>query len=97
MFGSRAAAGCDGKRGTGSHIRAASIDELYDHPIHIGPVRTFAVPAKVPTKLAIWGDRATVLRSGRDTFAPFHRQLPQARVTVEEPAFEAAAVRWARA
>jgi hypothetical protein len=47
--------------------------------------------------LAIWGDRATVLRSGRDTFLPFHRQLPQARVTVEEPAFEAAALAWARA
>ena len=46
--------------------------------------------------LAIWGDRATVLRSGRDSFVPFHRQLPQARVTVEEPAFEAAALAWAR-
>ena len=47
--------------------------------------------------LAAWGDRATVLRSGRETFVPFHRQLPQARVTVEEPAFEAAALAWARA
>jgi fermentation-respiration switch protein FrsA (DUF1100 family) len=47
--------------------------------------------------LAIWGDDATILRSGRETFAPFHRQLPQARVTVEEPAFEAAALAWARA
>ena len=47
--------------------------------------------------LAAWGERATVLRSGRDTFVPFHRQLPQARVTVEEPAFEAAALAWARA
>jgi hypothetical protein len=47
--------------------------------------------------LAIWGERATVLRSGRETFIPFHRQLPQARVTVEEPAFEAAALAWARA
>jgi predicted metalloprotease with PDZ domain len=37
---------------------AASIDELYDHPIHVGPTRTYAVPAKVPVKLAIWGDRA---------------------------------------
>jgi hypothetical protein len=46
--------------------------------------------------LAIWGDRATIVRSGRDTFVPFHRQLPQARVTVEEPAFEAMAVAWAR-
>jgi fermentation-respiration switch protein FrsA (DUF1100 family) len=47
--------------------------------------------------LAAWGDRATVLRSGGKTFAPFHRQLPQARVTVEEPAFEMAALAWARA
>jgi predicted metalloprotease with PDZ domain len=39
-------------------LTAAGIDELYDHPIHLGPVRTFAVPAKVPVKLAIWGDRA---------------------------------------
>jgi predicted metalloprotease with PDZ domain len=39
-------------------LTAANIDELYDHPIHAGPVRTFAVPAKVPVKLAIWGDRA---------------------------------------
>ena len=46
--------------------------------------------------LAEWGERATVLRSGRETFVPFHRQLPQARVTVEEPAFEAAALAWAR-
>jgi hypothetical protein len=46
--------------------------------------------------LAIWGERATVARSGRETFVPFHRQLPQARVTVEAPAFEAAALAWAR-
>ncbi len=43
--------------GDAHHLRAASIDELLDHPIHIGPTRTFAVPAKVPVKLAIWGDR----------------------------------------
>jgi predicted metalloprotease with PDZ domain len=42
----------------GNTVRAASIDELYDHPIHLGPTRTFDVPAKVPTKLAIWGERA---------------------------------------
>jgi alpha-beta hydrolase superfamily lysophospholipase len=47
--------------------------------------------------LAAWGERATVLRSGRDTFVAFHRGLPQARVAVEEPAFEAAALAWARA
>jgi predicted metalloprotease with PDZ domain len=40
------------------HLRAENIDELYDHPIHIGPVRTFAVPAKVPVRLVMWGDRA---------------------------------------
>jgi len=39
-------------------MRAGSIDELYDHPIHVGPTRTHPVPAKVPTKLAIWGERA---------------------------------------
>jgi predicted metalloprotease with PDZ domain len=37
---------------------ADNIDELYDHPIHLGPVRTFAVPAGLPTTLAIWGERA---------------------------------------
>ncbi len=39
-------------------MTAASIDELYDHPIHVGPTRTYNVLAKVPVKLAIWGDRA---------------------------------------
>lgn len=39
-------------------LAAANIDELYDHPIHVGPTRTYAVPAKLPVKLAIWGDRA---------------------------------------
>ena len=39
-------------------LRAASIDELYDHPIHIGATRMFSVPAKVPVRLAIWGDRS---------------------------------------
>nr|MBA2540272.1 M61 family metallopeptidase [Deltaproteobacteria bacterium] len=42
----------------GVRMTAASVDELYDHPIHVGPVRTYSVPAKVPVKLAIWGDRA---------------------------------------
>jgi len=37
---------------------AANIDELYDHPLHLGPVRTSAVPARIPVKLAIWGERA---------------------------------------
>jgi predicted metalloprotease with PDZ domain len=39
-------------------MKAGSVDELYDHPIHVGPTRTYCVPAKVPVKLAIWGDRA---------------------------------------
>jgi predicted metalloprotease with PDZ domain len=39
-------------------LRASSIDELYDHPIHLGPVRMHKVPAQVPVKLAIWGERA---------------------------------------
>jgi predicted metalloprotease with PDZ domain len=47
------AAAADGKK-----LRAASIDELYDHPIHLGATRTFAVPSKVPCTLAIWGERA---------------------------------------
>ncbi|MEO7734496.1 MAG: PDZ domain-containing protein [Kofleriaceae bacterium] len=42
----------------GEPLTAANIDELYDHPIHVGPVRTHVVPAKVPVKLAIWGERA---------------------------------------
>lgn len=43
---------------TPHRLTAANIDELYDHPIHAGPVRTFAVPAQVPVRLAIWGERA---------------------------------------
>jgi predicted metalloprotease with PDZ domain len=39
-------------------LTAAGIDELYDHPIHVGPVRTLAVSATLPVKLAIWGERA---------------------------------------
>ncbi|MEJ7602966.1 MAG: PDZ domain-containing protein [Kofleriaceae bacterium] len=39
-------------------MTAGSIDELYDHPIHVGPTRAFPVPAKVPTRLVVWGDRA---------------------------------------
>ena len=39
-------------------LRAANIDELYDHPIHIGRSRQLTVPAKVPTRLMIWGDKA---------------------------------------
>jgi predicted metalloprotease with PDZ domain len=46
-----------GKRGTGSRIRADNIDELYDHPIHLGRVRIFNVRAQVPVKLAVWGER----------------------------------------
>ena len=39
-------------------LAAEGIDELYDHPIHVGPARTYAVPARLPVKLAIWGERA---------------------------------------
>ncbi len=40
-------------------LRAGDVDELYDHPIHVGrQMRSYAVPAKVPVKLAIWGERA---------------------------------------
>jgi predicted metalloprotease with PDZ domain len=39
-------------------VRAANVDELYDHPIHVGISRTFTVPAKVPVRLVVWGDRA---------------------------------------
>ncbi|HUS29299.1 MAG TPA: hypothetical protein VMZ53_12360, partial [Kofleriaceae bacterium] len=46
------------KRLSGSRIRTASIDELYDHPIHLGVVRTYALTASVPTKLVIWGQRS---------------------------------------
>jgi len=39
-------------------LTAASIDELYDHPIHVGPVRVHEVAARAPVRLAIWGARA---------------------------------------
>jgi predicted metalloprotease with PDZ domain len=39
-------------------IAAGSIDELYDHPIHLGITRTYSLPATVPAKLVIWGERA---------------------------------------
>ncbi len=38
---------------------AAGIDELYDHPIHVGAVRTQVLATKAAhVELAIWGDRA---------------------------------------
>jgi predicted metalloprotease with PDZ domain len=42
----------------GFRLTATSIDELYDHPIHLGSTRVYGVPAKLPCTLAIWGDRA---------------------------------------
>ncbi|HLL20808.1 MAG TPA: PDZ domain-containing protein, partial [Kofleriaceae bacterium] len=39
-------------------LAPANIDELLDSPIHVGLVRTFDVPARVPVSLAIWGERA---------------------------------------
>jgi predicted metalloprotease with PDZ domain len=46
------------RRVSGSRIHARSIDELYDHPIHLGVVRVYALPSSVPAKLAIWGQRS---------------------------------------
>ncbi|MEO6776045.1 MAG: PDZ domain-containing protein [Kofleriaceae bacterium] len=45
-------------RHAGRLVFAGSIDELYDHPIHCGQVRTLTVPAKLPVELVIWGERA---------------------------------------
>lgn len=42
----------------GAVLRAESIDELFDHPIHVGTSRTYPVPAKLPVTLTIWGARA---------------------------------------
>jgi predicted metalloprotease with PDZ domain len=42
----------------GNRVTAASIDTLYDHPLHLGPTRTYTVPARVPCTLAIWGERS---------------------------------------
>ena len=39
-------------------IGVSSIDELFDHPIHLGIVRTFPLQTQVPTKLVIWGNRS---------------------------------------
>lgn len=39
-------------------LHAANIDELFDQPIHAGHARELAVPARVPTRLVIWGDKA---------------------------------------
>lgn len=39
-------------------LTAANIDELYDHPIHAGITRSLPVPARVPVRLVLWGDRA---------------------------------------
>ncbi len=39
-------------------LTAANIDELYDSPIHAGISRTLSVPARVPVRLVLWGERA---------------------------------------
>ncbi len=44
--------------GAGTRLHAGSIDELYDHPMHLGRVRRHVVPAKLPVELVIWGERA---------------------------------------
>lgn len=38
--------------------RVRGVDELFDHPLHVGPVRSYVLPASVPVELAIWGDKA---------------------------------------
>jgi len=43
---------------TDGTLRAASIDELFDHPIHLGQVRSYKIGSQVPCKLVIWGERA---------------------------------------
>ena len=43
---------------TGRLVLATGIDELYDHPIHLGLVRSYKVPAQLPVELVIWGERA---------------------------------------
>lgn len=43
---------------TGRLVHATGIDELYDHPIHLGLVRSYTVPAQLPVELVIWGERA---------------------------------------
>jgi predicted metalloprotease with PDZ domain len=44
-------------RRDGERFVAGSIDELYDHPIHIGAVRVIELPSRVPARIAIWGER----------------------------------------
>jgi predicted metalloprotease with PDZ domain len=46
------------KRGSGSCIRTASVDELFDHPLHLGATRAYPLASRVPCKLVIWGQRA---------------------------------------
>ncbi|HEY3802217.1 MAG TPA: PDZ domain-containing protein [Kofleriaceae bacterium] len=45
-------------RPDGERFVASSIDELYDHPIHIGRVRVIELPSRVRARIAIWGERA---------------------------------------
>ncbi len=42
----------------GRLVHADGIDELYDHPIHLGLVRAYTVPAQLPVELVIWGEKA---------------------------------------
>ena len=43
--------------GSAVEWRCGSIDELYDHPFHVGPVRMLQLASRVPARLAIWGER----------------------------------------
>jgi len=54
----------------GDVLRAASVDELYDSPLHLGhdEVRTFTAGG-VPFELAVWGERAAGGAFTLDTLA----------------------------
>src|SRR5262245_27087870 len=57
-LGEASAPGTPLSRCSGSRLGAASIDELYDHPIHLGAVLSYKVPCRVSCTLAMWGERA---------------------------------------
>ncbi len=45
--------------GAGPILRAASLDELYDSPLHVArQVRVVDLPTRVPARLVLWGERA---------------------------------------
>ena len=45
--------------GAGPVLRAASLDELYDSPLHVArQIRVVDLATRVPVRLALWGERA---------------------------------------